>query len=86
MKNSRFFGARSSSKLVNSNFEVEYAPKKRNFLYMIFLVSLRTAFWPFFQKFACCRAENFVKLVFLRWFQRARKNNLVDLRKTHLKF
>ena len=61
---------------IYTNFEGERAPKKRNFSKS----AQKRLFRLFFQKFAC-GAENFAKIGIKQCFGRARKINLVDLKK-----
>ena len=71
---------------IYTNFERERAPKKkRNFFVKIFQkVPKNGFFWLFFQKFAS-GAENFAKIGAKQCFGRARKINLVDLKKKVVK-
>ena len=68
---------------IYTNFEGERAPKKTQFFCQNFSKSAqKRLFWLFFQKFAC-GAENFAKIGAKQCFGRARKINLVDLKKNH---
>ena len=70
---------------IYSNFEGERAPKKTRFFCNIFSKSAqKRLFWLFFQKFAC-GPENFAKIGAKQSFGRARKINLVDLKKKVVK-
>ena len=66
---------------IYTNFEGERAPKKTRFFCQNLSKSAqKRLFWLFFQKFAC-GAENFAKIRGKHCFGRARKINLVDLKK-----
>ena len=66
---------------IYTNFEGERAPKKTQFFCQNFSKSAqKRLFWLFFQKFAC-GAENFAKIGAKQCFGRARKIDLVDLKK-----
>ena len=66
---------------IYTNFEGERAPKKTLFFCQNFSKSAqKRLFWLFFQKFAC-GAQNFSKIGAKQCFGRARKTNLVDLKK-----
>ena len=70
---------------IYTNFEGERAPKNAIFLSTFFKKCPKTAFFLlFFQKFAC-GAENFAKIGAKQCFGRARKINLVDLKKKVVK-
>ena len=72
---------------IYTNFEGERAPKKKRiFLSNFFKNCPKTAFFTlFFQKLAC-GAENLAKVGAKQCFGRARKINLVDLKKRSSKF
>ena len=66
---------------IYTNYEGERAPQKTRFFCQNFSkIAQKRLFWLFFQKFAC-GAENLAKVGAKQCFGRARKNNLVDLRK-----
>ena len=71
---------------IYTNFEGERAPKKNAiFLSTFFKKCPKTAFLTVFQKFAC-GADNFAKIGAKQCLGRARKINLVDLKKKSSKF
>ena len=77
---------RAPSAPIYTKFEGELAPKKTLFfLSKFFKKCPKTAFLTVFQKFAC-GAENFTKIGAKKCFGRARKINLVDLKKRSSKF
>ena len=57
-KKLRFFGAYSTSELLFTNFELERAPKKREFFIEILLKTLKRSFGRFFSQKNSCSEEN----------------------------
>ena len=76
---------KAPSAQIDTNFEGERAPKKTRFFCQNFSKSAqKRLFWLFFFKFAC-GAESFAKIGAKKCFERARKINLVDLKKKVVK-